>query len=138
MSLPQTAEARTFYRSAWERLEDAQFLMQGKRTTGATYLAGYAVECMLKALILLLLPPRGRSETLAAFRGAKGHDYEWLTELYRAKGGPALPFKVAQRFALVSDWSVDMRYRPGAVKEIDAQTFLRATKEIMTWGDGRL
>jgi HEPN domain-containing protein len=33
------------------RLEDAQLLLKGRRFDGAYYLAGYAVECALKACI---------------------------------------------------------------------------------------
>ena len=49
----QPKEVRRFHRAAARRFEEAQFLLtRGNYTTAAVYLAGYAVECMLKALIL--------------------------------------------------------------------------------------
>ena len=53
MALPNAVEARPFYRSAKQRFEDAQFLLEADRTTGAIYLAGYSEECILNALILI-------------------------------------------------------------------------------------
>ncbi len=57
MALPRAAEARRYYRAAKQRYEDAQMLLEAGRTTGAVYLAGYAVECILKALLLANVTP---------------------------------------------------------------------------------
>ena len=75
MALPKAREAQLFYRSAKQRYDDAQFLLEGKRTTGAGYLAGYSDECILKALILERIPRKQRAEMLESFRGAKAHDF---------------------------------------------------------------
>lgn len=40
-----------FQRLAEERLEDAEALLRARRFGGAYYVAGYAVECALKACI---------------------------------------------------------------------------------------
>ncbi len=74
--MPTAPEARRFYRVAKERFDDALFLLAGGRTTGAVYFAGYAVECMLKALILSRLTGKARRTTAESFRGTKGHDFE--------------------------------------------------------------
>ena len=65
-----------------------------ERTTAAVYLAGYSVECMLKALILSAVPQAQEAALLARFRGARAHDYEWLLELYAEQGGARLPASV--------------------------------------------
>ena len=52
MGLPKGEDARRFYRAAFQRFEDAEILLANQRTTGAFCLAGYGVECILKALIL--------------------------------------------------------------------------------------
>jgi len=57
MALPRSPEARLFYQAAKQRFEDALFLLAGRRTA-AVYLAGYAVECMLKTLILSRAPDK--------------------------------------------------------------------------------
>ena len=87
MSLPQAPEARPYYQSAKQRFEDAEFLMEAARTTGAVYLAGYGVECMLKALILTMVSENQRADVLGSFRAAKAHDFEWLKARYFAAGG---------------------------------------------------
>jgi hypothetical protein len=138
MSLPEAPEARPFYQSAKQRFDDAEFLLMSLRTTGAVYLAGYGIECMLKALILEATPAGGRDEILASFRGARAHDYDWLKAKYQGQGGPSFPAAVARHFTLVNPWSTDLRYRAGAIKRNDAEAFLNAAKAIMEWADGRL
>ena len=137
MALPQVRQARPFYRSARQRLEDAQFLLEAERTTGAVYLAGYSVECMLKALVLSVAPAGERDEVLASFRGARAHDYDWLKARYFERGGAPFPRAVAKAFSLVNTWTTELRYMAGALRRGDAESFLKAAQEIMAWADGR-
>jgi hypothetical protein len=138
MALPQASEARPYYQAAKQRFEDARFLLEAERTTGAIYLAGYCVECMLKALILARLPDRKRAKMLAALRGSKAHDYDWLKARYVESGGPPFPKAISKAFSFVNTWAVEIRYKAGTSKYRDVQAFLAATEEIMTWADGRL
>jgi len=55
MAVPSSIEARLFYRAS-QRFDEAQVLLEAVRTTGAVYLAGYGIECILKALILSVFP----------------------------------------------------------------------------------
>ena|SRR2546426_188654 len=91
MGLPQSREARLYYRGGKQRFEDAQFLLREGRTTGAVYLAGYTVECFLKALILASVAPGLRQQLLEEFRGSRAHSIEWLGALYRRHLGAAIP-----------------------------------------------
>jgi hypothetical protein len=139
MALPNFSEARTFYQAAFQRFEDAQFLLQEGRTTGAVYLAGYGVECMLKALILSRVARRvDRAEVLASFRGAKAHDFDWLKMQYLENGGSAYPGEVARHFLRVNSWTTDLRYKPGIMKNREAAAFLDAAAALLAWADGRL
>jgi hypothetical protein len=138
MALPHVLEARPFYQSAKQRFEDAEFLLEAERTTGAIYLAGYSVECMLKALILSTVPPGSRAQMLASFRGTKAHDYDWLKARYFENGGPPFPSAVSKNFSLVDTWTTDLRYKAGTTKRGDAESFLKAAREIIDWADGRL
>jgi HEPN domain-containing protein len=99
MSLPHAAEARLFHQAAKQRLEDARFLLNVERTTGAVYLAGYAVECMLKALVLNQCPPARRKQLNQSFRGSKAHDFNWLKRRYFESGGPIFPNAVTRAFS---------------------------------------
>lgn len=91
MAMPASPNARLFYRAAKQRFEDAEFLLSIDRTTAAVYLAGYSVECILKALIVATVPRAQEGEILATFRGGRAHDYDWLRRLYAERGGPGLP-----------------------------------------------
>ena len=102
------------------------------------YLAGYGVECVLKALILSVTSTGATPETLASFRGAKAHDYEWLRFRYRSLGGPDFPPEAAKNFVRVNAWSTSLRYKTGTTKRRDAEDFLKASRAILQWADGRL
>ena len=72
MALPEAREARPYYQTAKQRFEDARFLLEAERTTGAVYLAGYCVKCMLKALVLSRTPAGRRGEMLANVARSEG------------------------------------------------------------------
>jgi HEPN domain-containing protein len=110
MSLPHAEEAREFYQAAKQRLADSYLLLDHGRTTGSMYLAGYAVECMLKALVLSALPRRHRAGMIGAWiQRGKGHDLEWLKRRYNQLGGPGLPSDIKGRLMLVNTWSTSWR-----------------------------
>jgi HEPN domain-containing protein len=138
MAIPASIEARLFYRCAFERYEDAQVLLRAEHTTGAVYLAGYGVECILKALILSALAPAAQSQMLKFFRGTKAHDFEWLRTQYLEGGGPRFPREIVEAFTLVNPWSTDMRYLPGKQKVEEAEGFLDAAGNIIRWANGRI
>jgi hypothetical protein len=138
MASPRSKDARLFYRCAFQRYEEAEVLLRARYTTGAVYLAGYTVECILKALILSVVPPGQTSAVLESFRGHRAHDYEWLKLVYRQHGGALPPREVNRNFTLVDRWSTALRYAPGTLKEEDARSFLKAVGAIVGWADGRL
>lgn len=139
MGLPAAQEARPFYRAGKQRFEDARLLLdKAERTTGAIYLAGYGVECLLKALVLSVVPASKRGETVADFRGARAHDFDWLKARYFQNGGTPFPSEVSKAFALVNTWDTEWRYRSGMASRRDAEAFLRAAEQIIMWADRRL
>ncbi|MDR3635656.1 MAG: HEPN domain-containing protein [Isosphaeraceae bacterium] len=138
MAIPASIEARLFYRCAFQRYEDAQILLRADHTTGAVYLAGYGIECILKALLLSAVPLVARTAMLNSFRGTRAHDYEWLRTPYLQNGGSRYPRKITEAFTLVNDWSTDMRYLPRTLKAEEAEGFLAAAENIIHWADGRL
>lgn len=138
MAVPSSADARLYYRCAFLRHDEAKVLLKSDFTTGAVYLGGYGVECMLKALVLMAVPDKERSKTLLSFRGGKAHEYQWLRTLYRVNGGARFPREIGRCFALVDNWSTDLRYTPRSVGEPEARKFLAAAWAIILWADGRL
>ena len=139
MGLPTAQEARAFYRAGKQRFEDARLLLdRAERTTGAIYLAGYGVECLLKALVLSVVPAAQRQETVATFRGARAHNFDWLKARYLENGGSRFRSEISKAFALVNTWDTEWRYRSGTAPPRDAEAFLQAAEQIILWADGRL
>lgn len=138
MAVPGSSDARLYYRCAFQRYEEAEVLPRADYTTGAVYLAGYGIECILKALVLMAVPAGARPDTLKSFRGTKAHEYEWLRSVYLTNGGPRFPREITQHFTLVNDWSTDLRYTPRSVRADDAEAFLLSAVAILKWADGRL
>ena len=138
MSIPGSSDARLYYRCAFQRYEEAEVLFRAEYTTGAVYLAGYGIECILKALVLMAVPAAQRMDALRSFRGPKAHEYDWLRSQYLTSGGARFPREITQHFTLVNDWSTDLRYTPRSVREDEAEAFLAAAVAIIRWADGRL
>jgi len=107
------------------------------RPKAAIYLTGYAVECILKALILTVTPAAGRLGVLRSFRGAAAHDLLWLRARL-AERHVGVPGPVAKELAYVASWSVDLRYEPGPGDREDARRFILSARSILDWADGRL
>ena len=138
MAIPSSSDARLFYRCAFMRHEEAEVLLEAEYTTGAVYLAGYGIECILKSLVLMAVPAVARPEMLKSFRGTKAHEDEWLRSLYLTNGGARFPRDINQHFTLVNDWSTDLRYTPRSIRADEADAFLASAVAILQWADGRL
>ena len=138
MGVPHSTNARLFYRAAKQRFEDAELLLKEDRTTGAVYLAGYGVECMLKALLLAAIPEKAQKQMRESFRGRKGHDLDGLKALYVEKGKQGIPSAIGKCLARVNSWATDLRYSPASLKAREAKQFLRDAAEILRWAEERL
>jgi HEPN domain-containing protein len=97
------------------RLQEAQVLFDNGHYSGAYYLAGYAVECALKACIAR----RTRAEDFPLDRRALENVY--TRDLERLLKGADLPLvhqerirrdiAFADKWLIVRDWSEESRYR---------------------------
>jgi HEPN domain-containing protein len=138
MPYPNVAEVRRFLTTAKHRFEEAQLLDELGRTTAAIYLAGYAVECSLKALLLSSVPRAQCGKVLASFRGKQGHDYEWLKVKYIRSSGARFPPDIAKAFSLVDSWTTDLRYSPSEASPRESRRFLKSAEAITLWANERL
>jgi hypothetical protein len=130
---------------AVDRLRDAVRLMEAKRSNGAVYLAGYAVECCLKACIVETYGIIVRLRDLAAVKNDKARLIWQLAhsrhELDMMMGVlPALKQKLEtivdapRRFSLVTNhWSVHLRYDPRKIEIADAREFVDTVRELHPW-----
>ena len=137
MAMPTDINARRYYRVAYQRFEDGAAILEISRPRAAIYLTGYAVECILKALLLMWTPTGERADVLATFRGAVAHNIDWLRERLIQRIG-RLPVGVNRYVSLVSTWSTDLRYEPGPGDPEDAEAFLAAARSILAWANGRM
>jgi HEPN domain-containing protein len=101
------------------RLLDAKALLRAKRYDGAYYLAGYAVECAIKACIARKtrrhdFPPQDTRDLYT-------HDLEKLLKAADLSG----PFAIEREADLLLDsyWDVVKDWRPG-----DSRYIVRASK----------
>jgi HEPN domain-containing protein len=137
MATPGSMDSRRFIRVAKQRFDDARFLL-GYRNTASIYLAGYAVECTLKALLLSVVPLSKNATVLDSFRGERGHNFEWLKAQYIRQGGAIFPPAISRKFARVNSWKTDIRYDPGTTLLSEAEEFFLAAEMILRWADERL
>jgi hypothetical protein len=128
-------------RLADERVRDAGALLRARRWAGAYYLAGYAVECGLKACIVAYV----RKNADVVFRKRKysdncwTHDIEALVALaglgpQRSNDLNSRP-RLAAKWQVIKDWSESDRYklrtRPEAEKLYEAVT--DAEDGVLPW-----
>jgi HEPN domain-containing protein len=135
---PSSTSVRHWRNAAHQRFEDAQILFSYDRNTGAVYLAGYGVECILKALIVASVPATRERDVLDTFSGKQGHDLERLRSTYQRESGLAIGREMVVHLARVSTWSTDLRYKPGLTPRKDAEEFLTAARAVMDWATRRL
>jgi HEPN domain-containing protein len=130
-------QVRRFQRVAEQRLEEAAFLLDHEYTNASVYLAGYAVECSLKALILASEPARLHARTVDSFRGAAAHDYSWLKHQLQIRG-VALPRPMELLLTQAAGWSTDLRYAVAKTDRKVGEQFLSAPQAIVAWANGRI
>jgi HEPN domain-containing protein len=128
---------------AEEKLRDARLLLEAGRSSNAYYLAGYAIELMLKAIVSTEI----QAETIPRSDLMKGlftHDVEKLVSLANLKGGLAKLRDADPEFAafweLVLDWRETSRYEMHDDKR--AEQLLRAIDDpdhgVLRWLRGSL
>lgn len=118
------------------RLREARVLLDNRCWEGAYYLAGYAVECALKACIAKSTE-RYEFPDKARVNASYTHDLDKL--LYVAGLDKALKEatgrQLASNWKVVQQWSEDTRYERRA--EADARAFVQAVGEredgVLRW-----
>ncbi|MDT7897049.1 MAG: HEPN domain-containing protein [Armatimonadota bacterium] len=109
-------------------LANARFLLRHRRWHSAIYLAGYAVECRLKAAIcrvkgLATLPPEYQTHDLWRLLEGTG-----LVE--RMRRDPDI-FKAFERVTRI--WGTEIRYAPKPYGRSEAVDFFDALRRVITW-----
>jgi HEPN domain-containing protein len=129
--------SKDFLRAALQRLTTAEFLLDNHYNLDAMYLAGYTIECALKALILELTPVTERTEMLKSIgSGKKMHNLEILGGILKDLGRP-IPLLLVKRFRR-SAWSTALRYETGRTDSGETRWFLKTARSAYDWVEGQL
>lgn len=135
-----TVTSHKLRRAAKKRRAAAELLAghSPPHLTDAVYLAGYSVECILKAVLLAVTPESQRPAVVGEVcRGRKGHDFSHLTGLLQKRGiswsGP-----IQTALGTLNDWSTDLRYETAEYDETDARKFLSRVDLVLDWAEGKL
>ncbi len=129
--------SRDFQRAARQRLTTAEFLLANRYNLDAASLAGYTVECSLKALILKATPQADHADTVKKITSGSGmHNPEILNGVLKDLGRP-IPLRLVKRLRR-SGWSTALRYETGRIDTGEARAFLKTAKEVYDWVEGQL
>ncbi len=131
-------QIRLFERAADQRLAAAELLFEHEFYLDAVYLAGYPVECWLKALILRRTP---RSEFVVMREklteaGAKGHSFQYLKNILKdlhagkAKSDREILGALAIHLRNTVVWTTDLRYQVSRFDPDEARQFFEAVRAI--------
>ena len=132
---------RKFRLAAGQRLEAALFLLRDSaHYRDAIYLAGYSIECAVKALILQRTPKNSFAEMFDALtHGKKAHDFEYLKGiLVRAPINLTIPGDVTEQLMVANYWTTSIRYEVALVEYDEAKEFLDAAQFLYQWAERNL
>jgi HEPN domain len=121
---PDTAE--DWMAVATERGADAEALLNRRNlSVGCVYMAGYAVECSLKAYL------QSRGIPLPS-RGQAGHD---LRALWRQSGFQLADLRDTNgtKTFFVETWATDLRYETGLDINMEFADLLQGAKALSGW-----
>jgi len=129
-------------KASTHRLDDARVLFNAGRWRGAMYMAGYAVECLLKTKLMQMYGCRTLREledelqrrgALAEHATVFTHHLELLLRLTQRFDQLRQHRLLWPQFVLVNRWLPAWRYTADVANRQDAADFLAAVAQIMQW-----
>jgi HEPN domain-containing protein len=128
---------RDFRTLAELRVEEARVLLRSKRRLGAYYLAGYAVECALKACIAkqrkkFEFPPKRNS-----VEKMYSHDLDTLLDVAGLKAQLERETTANKAFAAnwdtVKDWTAQSRYKTSGLDGQELYNAVTGPDGVLPW-----
>jgi HEPN domain-containing protein len=128
---------RSYRRAATQRLDTARFLLKNsKYYLDAVYLAGYAAECSLKAVILDRTPKSKWAATCVEISsGAKAHNLDFLRGILRRTQGSIPPEVLKCLSAIRLAWMTNLRYVGVMIPSVEAEYFIEHVDSINEWAE---
>lgn len=134
-------------RASRHRLDDARVLLNASRWRCSMYIAGYAVECLLKTKLMHIYNCRDlrsledelqRRSVLPVHRTVFIHDLEELLKLSPGYNRMRQSPRAWPLFSEVNRWSSQWRYSTERATEAETFNFLNAVEGVMRWIDNNL
>lgn len=128
---------------AKDRIADAKALLAAKRWAGAYYLAGYAVECALKACVIVHLNTTDEFPERKFSEQCWTHDLDRLMTLAGLKAAldadGVLAPELLHNWDIVKEWTESSRY--SRTTREDAEDLYNGIADkkqgVLTWIKGR-
>ena len=127
-----------------QRLEDARVLLSASRWRGAMYIAGYAVECLLKTKMMPIYGCQNLRELddvlrqrsiLPVHRTVFTHQLEDLLKLTPGYNRLKQNRDIWHMFHAVNLWTPQWRYTTKQTTRQEAVRFLTFIENVMHWID---
>ena len=128
---------KSYRRAATQRLDVANFLLKNsKYYLDAVYLAGYAVECSLKALVLERTLKSKRAAVCEEISsGAKAHNLDFLKGILERRGC-SIPDKTRESLNVIKcEWKTNLRYVGALIPYEEAESFIKHVAWICQWAE---
>lgn len=131
-------------KAGFRRLQDAQALLDSdqpaERAQCAKYLAGYAVECKLKAIAMEIFRCSTLEKLAVKLNLSESdifsHNLEKLAKTMPSLYNRLMQSEVRRTFASVNRWSPSWRYDPGVVNDQQhdfAVSFVHDVRNVYNW-----
>jgi hypothetical protein len=129
-------------KASQHRLDDAQALFDAGRWRGSMYMAGYSLECLLKAKLMQRFRCRTLDkleemlharQLLRAARSVYTHELEQLLQLLGAVDRLQANRTTYNYYKYANHWTPAWRYDVSLTLREDAAVFLDAVRELRTW-----
>lgn len=155
--MPRFDGKTEFVKAARARVADARALLDASKdqptarshTQGAKYIAGYAIECILKAYLINLLGTNTLAEAVAELRGrerraenprfvpdlsgAAGHNLRLILSFTDLEAFTAPSFDIARHWGVSFQWQSSWRYVPTTPSFEDAESFIDSVEIVYNW-----
>jgi len=134
---PDTGSPKSYRRAATQRLDAAKFLLKNSSYyLDALYLAGYAAECSLKALILERTPKSKWAATCEEIgSGAKAHNFDFLKGILNRRQC-SIPDEIGESLEVVKrEWITNLRYVGALIPFREAEVFIELVALIDQWAE---
>lgn len=130
-----------------QRLADAKVLLNASRWRGAMYMAGYAVECLLKTRLMHIYDCKNLRELedllrqrsiLPVNRTVFTHQLEDLLRLTPGYNRLMRNREMLPLFNKVNQWTPNWRYTSKSTNRREAIEFMTSIESFMQWIDNNL